>query len=554
MKHMFINSKNTSNLLLLSLILLVIVGFVIRSYQIESHPPVDNDEFAIAYDAYSITQTGKDQWGVKMPLFFKSFGDYKNGFDIYITALMYKLFEPNIFWLRFPSIIFGTLYILLIFLLLSNITKDKKLIIIGTLLMTLSPYGIFFSRTSSASISQSFFTITSILTFIYYLKSNHKKLIPISVGSLLLSLYIYPSSLIVVPLLLSGYIFILLKKHEYTITILLVVAAFIVALPVINQYLGGGSMIRFQNVANIGMKLEINEFRHHSQNDFVSKIFQNKIVYQSFYLLKNFIYHFDLEPLIYLRNHVDQHDNGFPQVLIITFPFYILGFIVLFKQIKNPTYLIIALWIVISPLPSIIAGSGFNGKRSLTFLGSDIVLIILGLSYFHNIFQKKLVYFLYLICIIINSSIFVYWYFSPYKLLAESHLYFKTNKLYQIVKQNYSKFNTIVYTTKNLGEPQNPVLFACLFPPEKYIKIKVAKCSPWCRIQPFDKFIYMENIEDIIKYISLNIKDNKIIGFLSSDEIEIIKRKSCYEILSTFQPKKNYLNEKFYLIQFEQCI
>jgi len=42
MKHMFINSKNTSNLLLLSLILLVIVGFVIRSYQIESHPPVDN--------------------------------------------------------------------------------------------------------------------------------------------------------------------------------------------------------------------------------------------------------------------------------------------------------------------------------------------------------------------------------------------------------------------------------------------------------------------------------------------------------------------------------
>jgi predicted membrane-bound mannosyltransferase len=49
------------------------------------------DESSIAYNAYQIAQTGRDEHGVAWPLYFKAFGEYKNPLYIYALALFYRL-------------------------------------------------------------------------------------------------------------------------------------------------------------------------------------------------------------------------------------------------------------------------------------------------------------------------------------------------------------------------------------------------------------------------------------------------------------------------------
>ena len=55
------------------------------------------DESSIAYNAYTISQTGQDEFGKPWPLFFRAFGDYKNPTYIYLLALFFKLTGPSIF-------------------------------------------------------------------------------------------------------------------------------------------------------------------------------------------------------------------------------------------------------------------------------------------------------------------------------------------------------------------------------------------------------------------------------------------------------------------------
>ena len=46
---------------------------------VPDHPPgFSIDESSICYNAYTVSQTGRDEDGVSWPLFFRAFGEYKN--------------------------------------------------------------------------------------------------------------------------------------------------------------------------------------------------------------------------------------------------------------------------------------------------------------------------------------------------------------------------------------------------------------------------------------------------------------------------------------------
>src|SRR5215210_8856676 len=54
------------------------------------------DESSVSYNAYTISQTGRDEHGTAWPLFFRAFGDYKNPTYIYLLAGLFKLTGPSI--------------------------------------------------------------------------------------------------------------------------------------------------------------------------------------------------------------------------------------------------------------------------------------------------------------------------------------------------------------------------------------------------------------------------------------------------------------------------
>ncbi|MDE2588384.1 MAG: hypothetical protein KGL95_01790, partial [Patescibacteria group bacterium] len=103
-----------------------IFGIVLRFYHFPIIPPgLYPDETAIGYNAYSIIQTGKDEYGVPMPLYFRSFDDYKMPGYIYTVALVMKAVGTNAFAVRFPSALSGVVAIIALFFLVYQLSKNK---------------------------------------------------------------------------------------------------------------------------------------------------------------------------------------------------------------------------------------------------------------------------------------------------------------------------------------------------------------------------------------------------------------------------------------------
>jgi len=77
---------------LVILIFVFILAFLLRFYNLDKIPNgLYQDETAIGYNAYSILETGKDEYGKSLPLYFKSFGDQKLPVYIYAAVISVKI-------------------------------------------------------------------------------------------------------------------------------------------------------------------------------------------------------------------------------------------------------------------------------------------------------------------------------------------------------------------------------------------------------------------------------------------------------------------------------
>ncbi len=76
-----------SNIQLWLLLAIVILATVLRIWGIGQYPVgLNADEAAIGYNAYSLLQTGKDEYGKSFPLSIRSFDDYKPPLYAYLTV------------------------------------------------------------------------------------------------------------------------------------------------------------------------------------------------------------------------------------------------------------------------------------------------------------------------------------------------------------------------------------------------------------------------------------------------------------------------------------
>ena len=109
------------------LVLIILLAFILRFYQLGINPPgLYWDEAVFGYDAYSILKTGKDHHGVTLPLFFESFGDWKLPGYHYLLVPSIAIFGLNEFAVRFPSAFFGFLTVPLIYLLTKKLFEKSN--------------------------------------------------------------------------------------------------------------------------------------------------------------------------------------------------------------------------------------------------------------------------------------------------------------------------------------------------------------------------------------------------------------------------------------------
>ena len=131
----------------IALVLIIALGIFLRFYHLDLSPGgLYADEASIGYNAYSILTAGRDEHGITWPLFFRAFGEYKNPVFIYSLVPLIAVFDLTPWTVRAAAAIWGSLALPLMFIFSYLLTKNKPLSLLATLILTLMPWHLHYSR------------------------------------------------------------------------------------------------------------------------------------------------------------------------------------------------------------------------------------------------------------------------------------------------------------------------------------------------------------------------------------------------------------------------
>jgi hypothetical protein len=98
------------------------------------------DESSIAYNAHTIAERGRDEYGEPWPLYFRAFGDYKNPVYIYLLAAVFRVTGPSQLAARLLSAALGALAALLLGLLTMGLARRAEAGAVVTCSALLTPW------------------------------------------------------------------------------------------------------------------------------------------------------------------------------------------------------------------------------------------------------------------------------------------------------------------------------------------------------------------------------------------------------------------------------
>jgi 4-amino-4-deoxy-L-arabinose transferase-like glycosyltransferase len=130
---------------------IVMLGLVLLSTLyitgVGSNPPgFYLDESSISYNAHTIAQTGRDEYGNPWPLYFRAFGEYKNPTYVYLLAGLYRLTGPSIFVARALSVALGLLAAFFLGVLAWQMTRQRSIALIVGVIALFTPWFFELSR------------------------------------------------------------------------------------------------------------------------------------------------------------------------------------------------------------------------------------------------------------------------------------------------------------------------------------------------------------------------------------------------------------------------
>jgi 4-amino-4-deoxy-L-arabinose transferase-like glycosyltransferase len=340
----------------LAIVLICLLFLVTRLYKISEIPAsVYWDEASIGYNAYSVLTTGKDEWGETLPLHFRAFGEFKLPVYIYSVVASEFIFGVNALAVRFPSVIFGLLSIVGLYLVVNKITKLKPIALFSSFMFSITPWFFIFSRTGYESVAGLAFFIWAIYFLVLSFEKN--KLLVVSVLLFIASAYSYNSFRILTPIVL-GLVFIYkLYKKEFVIVAISSLLLIASALPLYKLYKSDSGLSRLQSVGSSAV---------------VGNYFKN---FSPYYLFISG----DSNPRSQIPNK--------SQLYFIDSIFLALGVLYILKS-KNPKLYAILFFLFIAPIPAAITKENPHALRSI--LMSPVLSTISAFGIYSLIKQNKL--------------------------------------------------------------------------------------------------------------------------------------------------------------------
>lgn len=450
--------------------LIILLSFILRFWDISQIPPsLSHDEVAIGYNAWSILKTGKDEYGTRYPLLFRSFDDYKLPGYIYSTVISEELFGLNEVGVRFPSVILGSLTVLCLFFLCKEIFHNKKegllISIISTVVLAISPWHINFSRTAFEANASLFFIV---LGFLSLLKSRKKpQWLIVSSVSFVVSLYFYYTARILIPFCVLSFLVVYKDKFIVAKKWIVISALFgILLLLSIFPYFLTTGLSRVNQVSIFNDKSLTNPYSEailRNNNSYIAKIFYNRRLAYLQEFLDNYLKNF--APDFYFATGT----GPMGLLYIWELPFFLYGIFLLFKE-KDKIKWIILIWFFAVPLAGGLTTGQPNALRTLPNVVPSAIFTGVGLYYFYERHKKNKPIF-------VGLSFVILFFFLRFLVLYFDYQANKTSiswgdghkQLSQFLKENNSKYKSI-YITGEYWKPYIYILFYTAYNPSLYQK------------------------------------------------------------------------------------
>lgn len=353
---------------------ILVLACVTRFYNLGVTPHgMTWDEAAIGYNGFAILHTRRDEWLQRLPVSFKSFGDYKAPLAIYGNGVFTYVFGMNLFAVRLPFALSGIATVAVLYLLtrqlLSFHKRKEELSLLVMFLLTTSPWHLHFSRVGFES-GLSLFLLLIGLLFLHYILHT-KRSLPIAVLnsaaaaiSFALSVYAYHSAKIVMPLLVVSFLLLHLKKLKSHLLELCIAAGvgLVVLKPFIEDAIWGKGLER------AGVTI----FSTYPLQEVVPLT------------LKQLLIHLSPGFMILGDTTTLRHGDGvwgvvFPTVYVFMLMGLLAGFY-LYKTSKQyfMIYTFSVLWLIIGLLPAAITTDIPHSNRALLALPGMLLLAVIG--------------------------------------------------------------------------------------------------------------------------------------------------------------------------------
>ncbi len=346
---------------------------------------LDWDEVANGYNAYSIAQTAKDEYGHLLPLQLESFNDFKMPGYTYTLVPFVWLLGLSDFTVRLPSAIIGTLSVLVIYLMARKITGYESIGLASAAITTIAPWHLQFSRVAFEPVGVMLFVPLGVYLLLKGLED--KKYFYFSAISFAISFYFYYSVRVFVPLFLITLAIIYRKelaKNLKSLTFAAVLGA-VLLFPIGLSILKPQSSARLSVVSvfsdqSIGIDAAIKNAQ--AGNTPVSRLINHRYVAYGKEIALGYVKHFSPQFLFISGDPNIRHGvRGMGVLYWIDLPFLAVGLIYLFKKDKKAAKFAIS-WILLSPLPAAFAIPTPHALRTLASIPIYEIVIACGVVYF----------------------------------------------------------------------------------------------------------------------------------------------------------------------------
>jgi len=464
---------------LIILILIVLVGLFLRVYKLDTVPPgLTWDEAALGYNAYSLSQTLRDEYGNFLPMTLKSFGDYKPALYAYLVIPFISVLGLTEIAVRLPSVLAGTGLIIITFLLINLIFKNKWLSLSTAFFTAISPLSIQFSRAGWESNVALFLNALGLYLFLKALKKPGYFIF--SAISFSLSLICYQSSKIYVPIIIFGLFLFFRKEIVYSKKFItaLIFMVFSLALVFTTTFIFGQSdRLAAQNyfayarpeerVRQILAEHDLQtsnppfEILHGEWWSFLSGTFERYLTY------------FSPDILFVKGDYSPRH--SVPDLGIINFYGLILipfGFYFLWRRNESARKIIFYL-LFTATIPAVLSRDLVSMVRALNIVLPLVILEGFGLYFLINKLaevipvKKAIVSFFVFLLISLNVIMFIDSYFVHLPKEYSADWLYGYKQALEDVPDDLSKYDRVIFSDQ-YGQPYIYYLFYKKYSPEKF--------------------------------------------------------------------------------------